>query len=441
MKHAEVNQGVLRGYLDGELDSGQLAAVEQHLKSCNVCSGELATLRHHAARVRDGLDQLSDSPDADNYAIAWSAFQKKRDDWMDSRQNRWTLWQKLSLAGGCVGVAVMVLVLTVAPVRAWAESLLAIFRVERFTVLEINPAALKNNGLQNNQLLNQAIGRVLSDEVTVTQSPQKPRLIADATTVSKVAGFPVQLLPGQTPSSLLLESGAGMNMKLDRDRIQSILDEAGRSDLRIPESVDGAIVGVRVPAGVMAFYGNCGDVASRVMGQAVAGSGTKNPSATKEHSIVVHVGGVDKPVPNAAASANQVSQANTVRTGDKSAQEADATCVSLFELPSPIVSAPQEIDPAQIAQIALQFLGMSANDAASFTQTVDWTSTLVLPVVRGESKYEQVHVNGNEGALLRSANQRQSDHFSLMWVDNGIVFALNGTGDDTTAINLASQLE
>jgi len=441
MKHAEVNQGVLRGYLDGELDSGRLSAVEQHLKSCNVCSGELATLRNHAARVREGLDQLPELPDADNSATAWSAFQKKREDWMDSRQNRWTVWQKLSLAGGCVGIALLVLVLTVAPVRAWAESLLAIFRVERFTILEINPAALKNNGLQNNQLLNQTISRVLSDEVTVTQSPQKPRLIADATTASKVAGFPVQLLPGETPSSLLLESGAGMNMKLDRDRIQSILDEAGRSDLRIPASVDGAIVGVRVPAGVMAFYGNCGDVASRMMGQAVSSQGTKNPSATKEHSIVVHVGGTDKPIPNAGASANQVSHAKTVRTGDKSGQEADPTCVSLFELPSPIVSAPQEIDPAQIAQIALQFLGMSANDAANFTQTVDWTSTLVLPVIRGESKYEQVHVNGNEAALLRSANQRQSDEFSLMWVDNGIVFALNGTGDDTTAINLASQLE
>jgi hypothetical protein len=441
MKHAEVNQGVLRAYLDGELDSGRLSAVEQHVKSCNVCSGELATLRQHAAHVRDGLDQLPELADVDNSAIAWSAFQQKREGWMDSRQNRWTLWQKLSLASGCVGVAVMVLVLTVAPVRAWAESLLAIFRVERFTVLEINPAALKNNGLQNNQLLNQTIGRVLSDEVTVTQSPQKPRLIADATTASKVAGFPVQLLPGETPSSLLLESGAGMNMKLNRDRIQSILAEAGRSDLRIPESVDGAIVGVRVPAGVMAFYGNCGDVASRMMRQAVTSPDTKNPSATKEHSIVVHVGGADKPTPNASASADQSSHVNTVRTGDKSDQQADATCVSLLELPSPIVSAPQEIDPAQIAQIALQFLGMNANDAANFTQTVDWTSTLVLPVVRGESKYEQVHVNGNEGALLRSANQRQSDHFSLMWVDNGIVFALNGTGDDTTAINLASQLE
>ena len=48
---------------------------------------------------------------------------------------------------------------------------------------------------------------------------------------------------------------------------------------------------------------------------------------------------------------------------------------------------------------------MNANDAASFTQTVDWTSTLVLPVIRGKSNYEQVHVNGNEAALLRPANQ------------------------------------
>jgi hypothetical protein len=61
-------------------------------------------------------------------------------------------------------------------------------------------------------------------------------------------------------------------------------------------------------------------------------------------------------------------------------------------------------------------------------------------VLRGQSKYEQAHVNGNEAALLRSANQKQSGHFSLMWVDNGVVFALNGTGDDATAIKLASQL-
>ena len=57
--------------------------------------------------------------------------------------------------------------------------MLAVFRVQRVTVLEINPATIRNNGLEDNQLLNQTISRVLSDEVTVTQKPQRPQLIAD----------------------------------------------------------------------------------------------------------------------------------------------------------------------------------------------------------------------------------------------------------------------
>ena len=395
MKHADT--GTLRAYLNGQLDPEQHAAIE-HLKSCAVCEGELKTLRDHAARVRDGLDRLPELPNADNSAMAWAAFQNKREDWMENHQDRWSLGRRLSLAGAALGAIAVVLVLTVAPVRAWAESLLGIFRVEHFTVLEIDPSALKGNALQNNQLLNQTISRVLSDEVTITQKPQKPQPVPDAAAASKAAGFAVQLLAGETPSGMLVESGAAMQMKLNRDRIQSILDEAGRSDLQIPASVDGATVGVRVPAGVMAFYGNCGDAAS---------------------GLVFFASG----------------------DGGKAAKEADASCISLLELPSPVVSAPQEIDPAQIAQVALQFMGMSANDAANFTQTVDWTSTLVLPVQRGKTKYEQVHVNGNEAALIRPVNQGPSGHYSLMWVDNGIVFGLGGTGDDTTAINLASQLQ
>jgi hypothetical protein len=395
MKHTDT--GTLRAYLDGQLDPAKHAAIE-HLKSCVVCEGELKTLRDHAARVRDGLDRLPELPSADNSAMAWAAFQNKREEWMEEHQNRWSLGRRLSLAGAALGVIAVVLVLTVAPVRAWAESLLGIFRVERFTVLEIDPSAFKRNALENNQFLNQTISRVLSDEVTVTQKPQKPQVVADAATASKAAGFQAQLLPGETPSSMLVRSGGGIQLKLNRDRIQSILDEAGRSDLQVPASVDGATVGVRVPAGVLAFYGNCGDLAARAAGD----------------------------VPT---------------SGAKPKQAPDATCISLTELPSPVVSAPQEIDPAQIAQVALQFLGMSANDAASFTQTVDWTSTLVLPVVRGQSTYEQVHVNGNDAALLRPVNGAESARFSLMWVDNGIIFNLNGTGDDTTAINLASQLQ
>ena len=62
---------------------------------------------------------------------------------METKQNRWSLGRKLSLAGAGLSIAALVLVLTVGPVRAWAESLLGIFRVERFTVLEIDSSAVK----------------------------------------------------------------------------------------------------------------------------------------------------------------------------------------------------------------------------------------------------------------------------------------------------------
>ena len=411
MKHTDLNQGTLRAYLDSQLDPGQLSAVEDHLQGCAACQQEVLVLNTHASCAREGLSRLPELPQGDNVAIAWAEFQRKREDAMDAEQGHWGLWQKLSLAGGGLAAVALVVALTVAPVRAWAETFLAIFRVEHFTVLELNPDSFKKNGLQNDQMLNQTVGRMLSDEVTVTQKPQKPQLVADAAAASKLAGFPVQLLSGETPAALVFESGVAVQMKLDQDRLQSILDEAGRSDLQIPSSVDGARIAVRVPPGIMAFYGHCGNMPSQLVGS--------SPDGDHQAHIVVGAGG--KPT--------------------RSHEETDSTCMTLMELPSPIVSAPAEINPAQIAQVVLQFLGMSANDAANFTQTVDWTSTLVLPTIRGKSSYEQVHINGNEGALLRPTGPGQPDHFSLIWVDDVILHALNGTGDNTTAINLASQLE
>ncbi len=146
----------------------------------------------------------------------------------------------------------------------------------------------------------------------------------------------------------------------------------------------------------MAFYGQCGDVAARLRGS---------------------------------------------KPADTSAQPEDATCVKLNELRSPTASAPQQINPAEIAQVALQFAGLSATEAANFTQTVDWTTTLVMPILHGQSSYEKVNVGGNEAVLLRPRVPRDLKQFDLVWVENGIVYSLMGTGDNTTALNLASQLE
>ncbi len=48
---------------------------------------------------------------------------------------------------------------------------------------------------------------------------------------------------------------------------------------------------------------------------------------------------------------------------------------------------------------------MSAEEAAEFTSTVDWTSTLVVPIPRNAAIHEQVTVDGVTGTLI----QRPSD--------------------------------
>jgi hypothetical protein len=351
-------------------------------------------MKHDEIQIGNLLDELPQAGETD-VSAAWNRLRVRMRESEPPRRIQWTPLRTWSLAAAGAVALAAVAIITVAPIRGWAENLLAIFRVEHVTVLDLSSGSIK--GLENDQTFNQAMSRVISEEVTVTQPPQKPQQVPDAATASKLAGFSAHLIAGETPAALMVRSTIVAQMKLDRDRLQSIVDEAGRSDLRIPSSVDGAIIGIRVPAGIMASYGNCG-------GFDLAGE----PGEKTAHAA---------PAPE------------------------DATCVKLNELPSPTVSAPQDLNPAELAQVGLQFAGLSPTEAANFTQTVDWTTTLVMPVLHGQASYEKVHVAGNDAVLLRPARPGDSARFTLVWVDNGIVYSLMGKGDDTTALNLASRIE
>ena len=388
MKHNEIETGMLRAYLDGEVDGDRISALTEHVSTCSECQAELKVLTGYAASVRAGLDYLP-QPVAAGVAPAWSAMRLRLEQPAASAPTRWSPWRTWSLAAGGVAAIAAVIAFSVAPVRGWAENLLSIFRMEHIAVVELNPDAV--NALENDQLMS----RMISADVTQTEAPQKPQPVADAATASKLAGFKIHLIAGETPALLLFRTPISAQMKLDRDRLQSILDEAGRSDVQIPRSADGAVIGMRVPAGIIAVYGNCGDASERLQ--------RKQRPASALHPE-------------------------------------DASCVRLNEVPSPTVTAPQELDTAEIVRAALQFAGLSATEAANFTQTIDWTSTFVMPILRGQLSYEKVSVGGNDGVLLRPKNQ-QSGQFTLHWVDSGILYSLMGSGDNTTALNLAAQIE
>jgi hypothetical protein len=388
MNHNEIDTGMLRAYLDGEVNDDRVSVLTEHVNTCAECQAELKVLSGHSASVRAGLDFLPQAAPA-GAVLSWSAMRTRLEQPDRSAPARWSPWRIWSLAAGGAVAIIAVLVFTVAPVRGWAENLLSIFRMEHIAVVELNPDAVR--ALENDQLMS----RMISDDVTQTEPPQKPQPVADAATASKLAGFEIHLIGGETPALLLFRTPISAQMKIDRDRLQAILDEAGRSDVQIPPSADGAVIGMRVPAGIIAVYGNCGDVLERFQGK-------QPPASATQHE--------------------------------------DASCVRLNEVPSPTVTAPQQLDTAEIVRAALQFAGLSATEAANFTQTIDWTSTFVMPILHGQLSYAKVSVGANDGVLLRPKNM-QSGEFTLHWVDNGILYSLMGTGDNTTALNLAAQIE
>jgi uncharacterized protein YfaT (DUF1175 family) len=83
---------------------------------------------------------------------------------------------------------------------------------------------------------------------------------------------------------------------------------------------------------------------------------------------------------------------------------------------------------------------MTPEEAARFSSTVDWTSTFVIPVPRYNSDYQEVQVDGVTGTLIESF-QYGEQAYLLIWVKDGIVYALGGPGEADQALQIAASLK
>jgi hypothetical protein len=103
--------------------------------------------------------------------------------------------------------------------------------------------------------------------------------------------------------------------------------------------------------------------------------------------------------------------------------------VIFIQLPSPTVNTPPGLDIDQIGKAYLMMTGMSAEEAEAFSQTVDWATTLVVPIPDYASS-QKVQVDGVQGVFVEQSRSRVNrPRYLLIWVKEGIVYALEGQGD------------
>jgi hypothetical protein len=107
-----------------------------------------------------------------------------------------------------------------------------------------------------------------------------------------------------------------------------------------------------------------------------------------------------------------------------------------------MVSVPSGLDIAPLAETALQLAGMSPSQAKEFCRTVNWKSTLVLPLPHFMQSYELVDVNGAQGTLISHLAGRPGGgaNYTLVWVRNGMIYSLVGFGNPGEAVALANSI-
>jgi anti-sigma factor RsiW len=392
-----LNDETLRAYLDQEAgDSGGAAA---HLQTCPDCRARLATLQSRAAQVKTRLAALDPTPaEAPRSAqLAYAQFTARQV--AVSGKERFPMLKSIfsprlrPVWAGLAIVALLAGALSFAPVRAWAGEILALFRVQKIVVLPIDTTRLTELG--NDDTVGKQISNLLSDSIEVTKKAGKPKAVADAAQASQAAGFAVRLPTNRKDApQIIVQDGTAFQAVIDRARAQALLDDAGLTDLKLPASLDGTTIKVDIPAGMTAGYGDCPKLDEEGDGQG------KNSPARRM-----------------------------------------ANCVLLAEIPSPSVNAPPDLDVQQLAEIGLQFTGMSAKQAHDFSQTVDWTSTLVIPIPRNGSTYKQVAVDGVTGYLIQRPAS-DAPQYALVWLKDGVIYAIGGFGSDTAgALAMANSLK
>ena len=390
----------LRALIDQEAPALEREGANRHLAECADCRARLERMSRQASETGNILSslpprKLTDPPQA------FERFQARLASDGDMQVQRGFLKGFFSLhplpaCGALATTALIVVLVMFAPARSWTQHVLAMLRVEKVTVVPLDLKFDKNSDTQ------ELVRKVISDEVTVTLSAGKPQFVGDASQATRMAGFPVRTFSDMKEAPKIGVVGEqSYVMKLDQGRLQAIIDSIGKADLQVPESINGQMIAVHIPKSVFLRYGNCPEKRN------ASKSGAEDQGKPEDQ---------DKP-------------------SDSSG------CTMFAEVPSPIVSVPPELNVPQLFQIALQAGGMSPEEAQAFSSKVDWKSTLVVPIPRRASSYSEEQVDGVTGSLITGKGLReQRPEYTLIWVKNGIIYSIHGSGGPEQARALAKGL-
>ena len=124
--------------------------------------------------------------------------------------------------------------------------------------------------------------------------------------------------------------------------------------------------------------------------------------------------------------------------------------VRLLQSRSPEMTLPLGVNLPQIVEIGLRIAGLTASEAQRFAYSVDWHSTLLVPVPANAASFREVSVRGTNGLLIETqgkgapAKPGRPDFERgsiLLWSENDMVYALSGEIRSLDLVQMANSLQ
>jgi len=296
-----------------------------------------------------------------------------------------------ALAGVSLAAA-LAFAFTLEPVRAAAREFLDLFRVKRFAAVPVDPqrlARLAEGGLD--------LKTLVADQVQVVVPPQEPQTVDSPEAGGVAAGIEVRqpaYLPrkAELATVAVAEPGA-FRVQLDTAKLEGLAQAVGAEEIEIPAWWNGAVIDVAGPPVVAMRY--------------------VRPSTTGE-----------TPDPESA--------------------------FVLLQSRTPEVELPEGFDLAVLGELGLRMAGMDALEARTFARTIDWRSTLLVPVPIPGQQYRELQVHGQKGLLVSfrpeprtmpdGTTRRAGWRSVLMWSEGDLCFGLQGPGDGLELLEMAQSI-
>lgn len=289
--------------------------------------------------------------------------------------------------GTLVIVLILTASLTIPQVRVIANSFLGLFRVEQIEAVNVGislsalPQEMEHNFA--------AIDALIGDQLIIDKIVQ-PIQVADIRDASNLAGFEARepTYP-QGEKRIFYQDATTVRLVIEQEKWQTLLDTMGYESFLIPKSADGEEVVIHIPTGVVVGIGDC--------------------------------------------QYNEIDEVKLMHPDT-------ANCTVFLQSTGPTVEAPPGVDINKAGQFLLQALGMSPKEAEQFSATVNWATTLVIPVP-SDMEYRQVIVEGTSGIYLEEETYPgEKAGYTLLWLKDGLLNALIGNGSLEDALQAVESL-